>query len=103
VQIASGGEISHVVDTSVVTSETTYTLSVGTMPTWLSFDVLSNTFSGTATEDGVFEVVITATDSDRFTASAKITFSVGAQQQSDVMGGYLSEGPYLTGSEDYIN
>ena len=53
-------------------------------------------------EDGSFEVTITATDADRFTASAIITFIVG-QQQSDVMGGYLSEGPYLSGSDVYIN
>ena len=102
VQVASGTEVSHVVDVSKVSAESVFRLSVGSMPSWMSFDVLSNTFSGTANEDGRFEVTITATDADRFTASAIITFIVG-QQQSDVMGGYLSEGPYLTGSDDYIN
>jgi hypothetical protein len=102
VQVASGTEVSHVVDVSKVSAESAFRLSVGSMPSWMSFDVLSNTFSGTANEDGSFEVTITATDADRFTASAIITFIVG-QQQSDVMGGYLSEGPYLTGSDDYIN
>lgn len=102
VQVASGTEVSHVVDVSKVSAESAFRLSVGSMPSWMSFDVLSNTFSGTANEDGSFEVTITATDADRFTASAIITFIVG-QQQFDVMGGYLSERPYLTGSDDYIN
>ncbi len=56
------------------------TLSVaaatGTLPSWLSFNPQSGTFSGTPTEAGTFTIVVTATDEDGISVSDSFEFVV---------------------------
>ena len=61
----------------------TVTISASGLPSWLSFDANSNTFSGTPTETGTVTFTLTATDTCANSASAQVSLAVVCQAGND--------------------
>ena len=53
----------------------TVTISASGLPSWLSFDANSNTFSGTPTEEGTVSFTLTATDTCANSTSAQVSLT----------------------------